>query len=57
MDALESYFNDNIMRVSQEIRDNDFKMRGLSEIKIPEVKGLVSSKLITAQEKGIDVVF
>jgi len=57
MNALESYFNDNIMRVSQEIRDNDFKMRGLSEIKIPEVKGLVSSKLITAQEKGIDVVF
>ncbi|WP_445477943.1 sensor histidine kinase [Lysinibacillus irui] len=57
MTALESYFNDNIMRVSQEIRDNDFKMRGLSQIKIPEVKGLVSSKLITAQEKGIDVVF
>ncbi|GAB0170802.1 GHKL domain-containing protein [Lysinibacillus sp. CTST325] len=57
MNALESYFNDNIMRVSQKIRDNDFKMRGLSQIKIPEVKGLVSSKLITAQEKGIDVVF
>ncbi|MFD1900415.1 hypothetical protein GQR36_11235 [Enterococcus termitis] len=57
VDALENYFNKNIMQVSHEIRKNDFKMRDLTNLQVVELKGLIASKLITAQEKGLNVSF
>ncbi|MHC9532743.1 sensor histidine kinase [Dellaglioa sp. L3N] len=57
IDSLENYFNNNIMRVSQEIKINDFKLRDLSNIKIPELKSLISSKVLTAQEQELDITF
>lgn len=57
IESLEHYFNTNIMKISHEIQNNNFKMKDLSQLKVREVKGLISSKLITAQEKGLDVAF
>lgn len=57
IDGLTNYFNNNIMKLTNEIKLNNFKLNALKNIKISEIKGLVSSKLISAQEKGIDVTF
>ncbi|WP_250674952.1 GHKL domain-containing protein (plasmid) [Paraclostridium ghonii] len=57
LDGLTNYFNNNIMKLTNEIKLNNFKLNALKNIKISEIKGLVSSKLISAQEKGIDVTF
>lgn len=57
IDSLDIYFNENIMKVSDSIKLNDFRLSYLKNIKIPEIKGLLSSKLIIAQEKGIDITF
>lgn len=57
IDSLDIYFNENIMKVSDAIKLNNFKLSYLKNIKIPEIKGLLSSKLIIAQEKGIDITF
>lgn len=57
IEALDTYFNENIMKVSESIKLNNFKLNYLKNIKIPEIKGLLSSKLIIAQEKGIDITF
>lgn len=57
VDGLTNYFNNNIMKLTNEIKLNNFKLNALKNIKISEIKGLVSSKLISAQEKGIDVTF
>lgn len=57
IEALENYFNKNIMQVSHEIQKNDFKMRDLTNLQVVELKGLIASKLITAQEKGLNVIF
>lgn len=57
IEALDTYFNENIMKVSEAIKLNNFKLNYLKNIKILEIKGLLSSKLIIAQEKGIDITF
>lgn len=55
MDGLKKYFNTNIIPLSESIESNNFKIGLLKNIKIPELKGIFSSKLIRAQELGIDV--
>ncbi|MHC1685336.1 MAG: sensor histidine kinase [Clostridiaceae bacterium] len=55
MDGLEKHFNDKIVPFSNKIQDKDFKINLLKNIKIPELKGIISSKLIRAQELKIDV--
>lgn len=55
MDGLEKHFNDKIIPFSNKIQDKDFKINLLKNIKIPELKGIISSKLIRAQELKIDV--
>lgn len=56
MDGLKKHFNDKILPFSNGIQSKDFKISLLKNIKIPELKGIVSSKIIRAQELNIDVV-
>ncbi len=55
MEGLEKFFNEKIVPLSVGIEKNNFKLGLLTNIKIPEIKGIFSSKLIRAQELGIDV--
>lgn len=55
MDGLERHFYENIIPVSKSMQKNDFKIGAIKNIHIPEIKGIVSSKLIRAQELGLDV--
>lgn len=55
MDGLERHFYENIIPVSKSMQKNDFKIGAIKNIDIPEIKGIVSSKLIRAQELGLDV--
>ncbi len=55
MDGLERHFYENIIPVSKSMQKKDFKIGAIKNIDIPEIKGIVSSKLIRAQELGLDV--
>jgi two-component system sensor histidine kinase AgrC len=55
IEGLEKYFNENILPLSEGMESNNFKIGILKSIRIPEIKGIFSSKLIRAQELGIDV--
>ncbi|WP_238882232.1 sensor histidine kinase [Clostridium sp. YIM B02551] len=55
MEGLKKHFNENILPLSNEMGKNNSKIALLKNIKIPEIKGLLSSKLIRAQEIGIEL--
>lgn len=55
VDGLEEYFNNKIIPLGKGIESNNFKIGLLKNVKILELKGILSSKLIRAQELGIDV--
>lgn len=55
MSGLEVYFNSKIIPLGKGIESNNFKIGHLKNIKLLELKGILSSKLIHAQELGIDV--
>jgi len=54
IDGLEKHFNEHIMPLSKGIESNNFKIGILKNVKISEIKGILSSKLIRAQELSID---
>ncbi len=54
IEGLQKHFNEKIIPLSKGMESNNFKIGLLKNIKIPEVKGIFSSKLIRAQELGID---
>lgn len=55
LNGLEEFFNKKILRLSENISKKDYKIDKLQNIKIMELKGVLSSKMIRAQELGIDV--
>ncbi|MGL4762724.1 MAG: sensor histidine kinase [Sarcina sp.] len=55
MDDLKSYFSENIVPLSSQIKNNNHKIGLLKNIQEEELKGLVAVKLIQAQQKEIDV--
>lgn len=55
IEGLEKHFNEKIFPLGKGMESNNFKIGLLKSIKIPEIKGIFSSKLIRAQELGIDV--
>ena len=55
MDGLKQHFYSNIMPLGEGIKNNNFRIGLLKNIDIVELKGLLSSKIIQAQGKGIDV--
>lgn len=56
MAGLKKHFYENILPLNKKIGKNDSEIGRLRQIKIPEVKGLLSLKLIRAQEMGIEVL-
>lgn len=55
--GLKSYFNDTVQNASKRIMQESFALEGLSRIKIKEIKSILVSKLMSAQDKGIVVRF
>ncbi len=55
MAGLKKHFYENILPLNKKIGKNDSEIGRLRQIKVPEVKGLLSLKLIRAQEMGIEV--
>lgn len=53
--GLEEFFNKKILQLSENISKKDYKLDKLKNINVTELKGLLSSKVIRAQELGIDV--
>lgn len=54
--ALEKHFNDHIYPLNKEMNKNNYKLGLLKNICLPEIKGLISAKVIHAQEMGLDMV-
>ncbi|MBD3920876.1 GHKL domain-containing protein [Paenibacillus sp. PR3] len=55
-ERLERYFNERIMPISQGMQSNNYKLGALHNVRLQELKGILSSKLIKAQELKIDAV-
>lgn len=55
IDGLKNYYYDNVYPFSNQFLNNDFKLNQLSNLLLPEVKGLLSAKLIYAHELNIKV--
>ncbi|RLL42891.1 GHKL domain-containing protein [Oceanobacillus piezotolerans] len=55
INQLKDYFNEKVLPASQHIRLNNYKLGALKNIKVTEVKGTLVSKLIKAQDSGIDI--
>lgn len=56
MAGLKKHFYENILPLNKKIGKNDSEIGRLRQIKVPEIKGLLSLKLIRAQEMGIEVL-
>ena len=55
--GLKTYYNTKIKAASEVITKSDFALDGLSKIKLPEIKSVLLSKLMMAQNLGINVTF
>ena len=54
MCGLKKYFHEKIQPLNQKMNSNNYKLGLLKNVHLPEVKGLLSSKIIKAQELGLD---
>lgn len=55
LNGLDEFFNKKILLMSEDISKKNYKLELLQHIKVTELKGLLSSKVIRAQELGINV--
>ncbi|KQY93537.1 hypothetical protein ASD24_20415 [Paenibacillus sp. Root52] len=56
MDQLQAYFEHKIMPISQGMQSNTYKLGALHLLKVQELKGIISAKMIKAQELNIDAI-
>jgi len=56
IDRLKKYFNEKILPLGAGMESNNYKLANLKNINNMEIKGVISSKLIRAQEMNIDVL-
>lgn len=56
LDGLEKHFNENIYHLNTKINKNNYKLGLLKNIYLPEIKGLISAKVIHAQEAGLNMI-
>ena len=54
-ESLNDYYFSKIKKASKCIDQNRFKLEAIGNIRVREVKSLLVSKLISTQEKGMDV--
>lgn len=52
---LKSFFFNKILPINDNLNKDSLKLHLLSNIKTPEVKGLISSKVLKAKAEGIDI--
>lgn len=55
MNGLRKHFEENIMTLNEDMNNKDFKLDRLQNIEILELKGIISSKVISAHKSNIDV--
>ncbi|SUM70143.1 quorum-sensing sensor histidine kinase AgrC [Staphylococcus hominis] len=55
MDGLKTYFNDNIVPMKDNLQMNSIKINGTDNLKVRAIKGLVTTKILQAQEKHIPI--
>ena len=55
MAELRDYFNSTIRPLNKKIENNNYKLELLKNIKVAELRSLLSSKLIKAQEHNINI--
>lgn len=55
IEGLKEYFYKDIYEIDESMNKNKFKLGLLNNIRIMEIKGLLSSKIIKAQNMGLDV--
>ena len=56
IEGLKKHFDEHIYPLNTEMNKNNYKLGLLKNILMPEIKGLLSAKIIRAQELGVDVV-
>ncbi|MBW9154600.1 sensor histidine kinase [Clostridium estertheticum] len=56
IEGLEEHFNKNIYPLNNKMNKNNYKLGLLKNIKLSQIKGLLSGKVIHAQELGIDII-
>lgn len=54
MEGLKTHFKNNIMTTGKEMEKGNFRLGNLKNIEVQEIKGLLSSKFIRAQELSIE---
>lgn len=52
---LKSFFFNKILPINDDLNKDSLKLHLLSNIKTPELKGLISSKVLKAKSEGIDI--
>ncbi|RIL71504.1 GHKL domain-containing protein, partial [Staphylococcus devriesei] len=55
MDGLKKYFEDNIVPMKDNLQMNSIKINGTENLKVRAIKGLVTTKILQAQEKNIPI--
>lgn len=55
MTGLKEYFEDNIVPMKDNLQMNSIKINGTENLKVRAIKGLVTTKILQAQEKNIPI--
>lgn len=55
MPGLRKYFIENIVPMKDKLKTRSIKMNGIEKLKVREIKGLITTKIIQAQEKRIPI--
>ncbi len=55
MPGLRDYFNKNIVPMKDNLQMNAIKLNGIENLKVREIKGLITAKILRAQEMNIPI--
>ncbi|EHR81532.1 quorum-sensing sensor histidine kinase AgrC [Staphylococcus epidermidis] len=55
MPGLRKYFDEHIVPMKDKLKTRSIKMNGIEKLKVREIKGLITTKIIQAQEKRIPI--
>ncbi|WP_251942665.1 quorum-sensing sensor histidine kinase AgrC [Staphylococcus sp. Marseille-Q5304] len=55
MKGLRTYFNEEILPMQDSMQMNAIKINGIENLKVREIKGLLTTKILQAQEKDITI--
>ncbi|RIO35076.1 quorum-sensing sensor histidine kinase AgrC [Staphylococcus pasteuri] len=55
MQGLRQYFNEQIVPMKDNLQTRSLKLNGIEKLKVREIKGLITTKILQAQEKEIAI--